>query len=63
MIAQTEPVSNIVGTQHGRNYVINGVIQPPVGGGLLVLTVWFIAHGESIPRLTTAYPREPERER
>ena len=60
-VAQTEPVSNIVHTLHGSNYVIYGTIQPPRGGALLVLTVWFIAHGECIPRLATAYPREPER--
>ncbi len=56
-VAQSEPVSSVRPNAYGLNYVIYGVIQPPVGGPLLVRTVWFIRHGGGAPSLATAYPR------
>ena len=58
-VAQSEAVSSIRPNEYGLNYVIYGVIQPPVGGPLLVRTVWFIPHGGGAPSLATAYPRQP----
>ena len=59
-IAQSQPVSSVRQTGFGLNYVIYGVLPTPVGSYLLVRTVWFIAHGGSVPSLATAYPHEPE---
>ena len=58
-VAQSQPVSEVVQTQYGTKYVIYGVIQPPVGGDLLILSVWQIDYGRSAPRLLSAYPQEP----
>ena len=61
-VAQSEAVSSIRPNEYGLNYVIYGVIQTPIGGPLLVRTVWFIPHSGGAPSLATAYPR-PQRER
>ena len=57
-VARSQPVSEAVPTQYGLKYVIYGMIQPPDGGNLLVLSVWMIDYGENAPRLVTAYPQE-----
>ena len=56
-VAQSETVSSIRPNEYGLNYVIYGVIQPPIEGPLLVRTVWFIPHSGGSPSLATAYPR------
>lgn len=56
-VAQSEPVSSVRPNEYGLNYVIYGVIQPPVGGPLQVRTVWFVSDGGNVPSLATAYPR------
>ena len=60
VVAQSQPVSEIEPTQYGTKYVIYGVIQPPIGGDLLILSVWQIDSGRSAPRLLSAYPQEPK---
>ena len=62
-VAQNEPVSAVKETAFGFNYEVYGVIHPPTGDPLLILTVWFIFHEGSAPRLATAYPRQPRRRR
>ena len=56
-VAHSEHVDSIRPNEYGLNYVIHGVINPPVGGPLLVRTVWFISHGGGPPSLATAIPR------
>ena len=58
-VAQSQTVSEVEQTQYGTKYVIYGVIQPPVGADLLILSVWQIDYGRSSPRLLSAYPQEP----
>lgn len=58
-VAQSQPVSEVEQTQYGTKYVIYGVIQQPIGGDLLILSVWQIDYGRSAPRLLSAYPQEP----
>ena len=60
-VAQSELVSSVRPNDYGLNYVIYGVIQPPIGGPLLVRTVWFIPHSGGAPSLATAHPRNPRR--
>lgn len=43
-------------TAFGVRYVVVGILSTPDGRGPTVRTVWFIEHGEEIPRLVTAYP-------
>lgn len=59
-VAQSQPVSEVEPTQYGTKYVIYGVIQPPIGGDLLILSVWQIDYGTNAPRLLSAYPQEPK---
>jgi hypothetical protein len=39
----------------GHSYVIRGMLKGPRGAAL-VISVWFVRKGESIPRFVTAYP-------
>ena len=59
-IAQSQPVSETETTRYGVKYVIYGMIQTPLGGDLLICSVWQIDYGRDAPRLLTAYPQEPE---
>lgn len=43
-------------TPFGTNYVIEGDLVAPDGRSPRVRVVWFIATGERIPTLATAYP-------
>ena len=54
--AQTEDVKEIVTSLHGTKYVIEGEIQTPLGGVIMMKTVWIIDKGEENPRFVTAYP-------
>jgi len=40
----------------GSRYVVDGIMKTPDGRSAFVRTVWFIEHGQSAPRLVTAYP-------
>ena len=42
-------------TIFGRVFTIRGILQGPAGDAN-ILSVWIIRHGESFPRLITAYP-------
>lgn len=50
-------VVEIVPTPFGQNYVIEGILPAPDGRSpKKVRTVWFIANGQEIATLATAYP-------
>jgi hypothetical protein len=57
MVAHTE-VTDQVDSLHGAKYIVDGLIDTPVGKLAWVRTVWIIDAGEQTPRLVTAYPRE-----
>jgi hypothetical protein len=40
----------------GQRFVIEGIIETPIGRLLAIRSVWFLDSGESIPRFVTAYP-------
>ena len=40
----------------GQKYEIRGIIQGPSGETALVVTVWIILTGETLPRFVTAHP-------
>jgi len=54
--AQTHEISRVVPSQHGASYTIEGELDCPDGRRPLLRSVWFIEIGQSIPRLSTAYP-------
>lgn len=53
--AQHEVVAEVA-TPYGTRYVVEGPLAAPDGRQPRVRTVWFIATGETAPRLVTAYP-------
>ena len=44
-------------TEYGMKYVLDGVLQTPVGRAVALRTVWIADEPEDPPRLVTAYPR------
>ena len=44
-------------TPFGTRYTVDGALDAPDGRRPRVRTVWFIERGETVPHLTTAYPR------
>lgn len=49
-------------TAFGTNYVVEGPLPAPDGRAPRVRVVWFIATGERIPILATAYPLKGARD-
>jgi len=53
---QDYELANMAPNQFGIRYIVEGALITPGGRNPLVRSVWFIASGEDIPRLVTAYP-------
>lgn len=43
-------------TPFGDKYVIARMTTGPNGHSAIIVTVWIVRHGETFPRLVTAYP-------
>lgn len=54
--ARNFEVVEVVPTPFGRNFVIEGALPVPDGRAPKVRAVWFIANGQEIATLATAYP-------
>ena len=61
-LAAYNEVSRSVQTEHGWKKVVEGEIETPVGRSVEIRTVWIVDHGQSSPRLVTAYPLVPEKD-
>jgi len=59
-IGRDFPVTKSMTSAHGRKYIVDGVLQTPVGQTVMVRTIWIVDKGETRPRLITAYPKEVE---
>jgi hypothetical protein len=57
---KTNEVAKVESTLFGTRYVIEGLLQTPVGRTPMVRSVRFIDSGETIPRFVTAYPLEED---
>ena len=55
-IAQSENVKETVFSSHGVKYIIDGLLQTPVGISTQIRTIWIIEKGQERPRFVTAYP-------
>jgi hypothetical protein len=44
----------------GQKFTIRAILNGPAGESAMVVSVWFIAVGETVPRFVTAYPGEHE---
>ncbi|MBI3462857.1 MAG: hypothetical protein HY000_07320 [Planctomycetes bacterium] len=53
-------VTATVESVHGVKYIVDGRIETPAGRSPWVRTVWIVDHGQTAPRLVTAYPQQPE---
>jgi hypothetical protein len=49
-------ITQIVRTPFGQNFVIEGALSTPDGRAPKVRVIWFIANGQDIATLATAYP-------
>ena len=49
-------VVNTLQTTRGVHYVIEGIIETPIGKYPNIRTVWILEHESTLPRLITAYP-------
>ncbi|MBK9123548.1 MAG: hypothetical protein IPM16_10585 [Chloroflexi bacterium] len=47
---------NVVTTDFGVKYVVEGKLSTPDGLNPFVRSIWQIDHGETVPRFVTAYP-------
>jgi hypothetical protein len=56
MIAQSCEVKDVIPSEHGTKYVIEGILQSPSGLQRLMTTVWITEVQETKPRFVTAYP-------
>ena len=54
--ARSAPVVSVSDTPFGRKYILEGPLMSPDGRKPRVRAVWFLAAGETAPRLATAYP-------
>lgn len=57
-IAQAGQLKEVIVSQHGTKYVVDGTIKAPNGSSVRLRTVWIIETGQEMPRFVTAYPIE-----
>ena len=55
-VAHEQTVAEVIESEYGVKYVIDGVLQTPSGSALQLRTVWIIDTAEERPRFVTAYP-------
>lgn len=55
VVASNNEVKTIEKSKFGVKYIIEGLMNSPIGKKFMVRTVWSINKGENNPRLVTAY--------
>ena len=55
-ISASEEVQEVVPSEHGVKYIIDGTIKTPGGITVGIRTIWIIDKGMTHPRFVTAYP-------
>lgn len=53
LIRDVEPSAS---TASGQKFTIRAILNGPRGESAVVVSVWFVQAGESVPRFVTAYP-------
>lgn len=56
MHARSNAATAVEQTRYGTRYVVDGPLDAPDGTRLNVRSVWFITHGTTQARFTTAHP-------
>jgi len=59
--AALHEVAKVEETSFGIRYTVDGELESPDTRRPRVRAVWFVEHGETAPRLVTAYPVERRR--
>jgi hypothetical protein len=59
VIAHSQEVKEVVASPYGTKYIMDGLLETPVGGQVAVRTVWIVEEGDDRPRFVTAYPAIP----
>lgn len=49
-------IKNMRKFTYGTNYMIEGVLETPIGKRIRIITVWFLKTKKSRPSFVTAYP-------
>jgi hypothetical protein len=57
-LAQQSAVTQSLESMHGKKYIVDGLIETPIGKTPMVRTIWIVDSGQNAPRLVTAYPFE-----
>ena len=55
-VARNEAVTEVVETDYGSKYILDGAVTTPSGSVVRLRTVWIVDAGQTIPRFVTAYP-------
>ena len=56
-IAANNEITDKVSTTYGTKYIIDGLLDTPVGKKAVVRTVWILENEDEKPRFITAYPK------
>lgn len=59
-IGQTGKITNVIATDYGTKYVVDGELHTPVGKRVSIRTIWIVERDQDKPRFVTAYPRKEE---
>ena len=55
-VAATGDLVRRVASRFGVRYSVDGTVEPPLGGSVILRTIWFVA-ADGVPRFVTAYPK------
>lgn len=55
-IAQNTEVKEVIRSEYGEKYIIDGKMKTPTGKIVKIRTVWIIEKDQKGPRFLTAYP-------
>lgn len=55
-VAKEHDVKNVREFSYGTNYIVEGMIETPIGKTVKIVTVWFVKTEKSRPSFVTAYP-------
>lgn len=57
-IARHGKVAEVVETDYGTKYIVDGLLRTPTNQEVTIRTVWIIERGDDRPRFVTAHPRQ-----
>lgn len=55
-LAKSQEVTDVVSSEFGTKYIVDGEIDTPSGKVVNVRTIWIIEKGQNRPRFITVYP-------